>query len=202
MTGQQQFDASGFDDDLEDIATQVKAEDSGAGFNHHPRGKFQGIIEEVVSKAWQGQQMWVLRVGTSEGVAESTLWGWKPGEVAAAKAKAASGNVEDLQRVQATMARHKRLFVDVGLPEPETWAKGDNSIVGRIPELQGKRCTVVVQADKKNPTRDRVFINAPAPDHGGDHLSDPTAGPGLEAPDFAASGPGLNDMPFMRKEDF
>lgn len=192
---QQSYDASGFDDDLEDIASQAKAEDVPVGGGRHPRGKFQGIVEEIVTKTWQGQPMWVLRIGTSEGVGEFTLWGWKPGEVAQAKAQAQAGNVEALQRVQASMARHKRLFVDLGLQEPDTWAKGENSIVGRLMELQGRQCTLVVQPDRQKPDRDRVFINAPAVDGSG-HLVDPTAGPGLDAPDFGGKTPGLDDIPF------
>ena len=193
-----QFDASGFDDDLEDIAGQAKAEDAGPGFNRHPRGKFQGVIEEVKAKTGkQGQPLWEFMVATAEGQGQYTMWGWKPGEVAQAKAKASSGNVEDLQRVQAAMARHKRLFVDLGLAEPETWAKGENSILGRMGELIGRPCTLVVQADNRDATKDRVFINAPAADAG----DQPTA-TGLDAPDFGGGGtPGLEDIPFMRRLD-
>lgn len=193
----EQFDGTGFDDDLEDIAGQAKAEDAGNNFNRHPRGKFQGVIEEIKAKTTpQGQGIWELYVATSEGQGQFTIWGWKPGEVAQAKAKASSGNVEALQQIQAAMARHKRLFVDCGLQEPDTWAKGDNSILGRMGELIGRPCTLVVQADRRDASKDRVFINAPAPDGSGP-LTDPTAGPGLDAPDFGSGKtPGLDEIPF------
>lgn len=193
---EQTYDASGFDDDVEDIAVTAKAEDAGGGFNRHPRGKFQGVIEDVVSKLQQGQPLWELRIGTDAGTGQFTIWGWRAGEVGQAKAQAAAGNVEALQRIQAAMARYKRLFVDLGLPEPESWAKGQNSIVGRLMELVGCRCTLVVQPDRKDASKDRVFINAPA-DAGARDFADPTAGPGLDAPDLGGpSTPGLDGIPF------
>lgn len=188
----QNFSGKGFDDDLEDIASEAKADQAQSGFNRHPRGSFQGTVSDIVQKDLSGQPVWEILVQTDAGVGQFTLWGWKPGEVAQAKAQAASGNVEALQKVQGAMARHKRLFVDLGLQEPESWAKGPNSIVGRLGELRGCECTLVVQPDRKKPERDKVFINAPARDplEGAAHHP----GGGLDLPSFDGSD-SMGDVP-------
>lgn len=193
---QQHYDASGFDDDLEGIAGGAKAADAPTGPGRHPPGKFPGVVEEIIQKDWQGQPIWNFKIRTDVGVAEYALFGWKAGEVAAAKAQAQVGNVEALQRVQSTMARHKRLFVDLGLAEPEGWAKGPNSILARLGELIGCACEVVVQPDRRDATKTRVFINAPVANAAGVYY-DPSHGPGGGLPDFSAPGtPSLDDIPF------
>lgn len=201
----QQYDASGFDDDIEVVATEVKAEDALGGFNRHPRGKFPGVIQEVKLKTLpSGQPIWEISVQTDEGMGQYSIWGWKPNEVAQAKAQAQAGSPEKLQKVQAGIARTKRLFVDLGLAEPEGWAKGENSIVGRLGELVGCACTLVVAEDRsdknKDKNKDRVFINAPA------DAADPSYSQELPSVDESPFGggaqlPDIDQVPFMRRGD-
>lgn len=191
----QQFDASGFDEDIESLATGegARAADAPTGFTRHPLGDFQGKFEKLLKKNHNDMAIWEFTIVTDVGEAQYPIFGFKPGEAAAAKAKAKAGVDDDLKKIQQKIARTKRLFVDVGLEEPETWAQGDNSVLGRLEELIGRECTLVVRPNKKKPGEVMVFVNAPRDAE----LGGGAGGP--ELPDFSAGGPstpGLDDIPF------
>lgn len=193
---QDEFDASGFDDDLEDLAGQAKAADATTGFARHPRGKWAGVIGDITKKDVRGQALWEIEVATEKGIGVFTVWGFKPGEAAAAKAKAAAGDTKDLERTTKTIARYKRIFTDLGLPEPQGWANGPDSVIGSLGKLSGKACTLVVQEDRRDANKDAVFLNAPAGKAGlaSQEASPPSVGQD-DAPPYFGAPPGGDEPP-------
>jgi hypothetical protein len=95
-----------------------------------------------------------LHVESNSGKARVTIWKNSLLEIA---------NAKDEEKYIKSMGRLCRLYTDLGLAEPDgqTDEELENNIYGRLGEMIGKDCTLVVQSDKQDKTKVVSFINAP-----------------------------------------
>lgn len=174
--------------DINQLATETEAS---AGGGLAP-GEYPGVLEGPIQKTWEGKRFWEIPVNTPRGKTSISIWDFDQSDI-----EQAGTDLEFREKVQAKIARAKRLYVDVGvwsrdLAKSASWSGDDHSIVGCLSELAGRKCTVVVQRRANDPGKTNVFINAPKNET---PINQP---PTLEnhGSAFTGSVPSLDDIPF------
>lgn len=164
------------------LRDRVKTEAANGGYRRHPIGNFDATVTSVSEKEHEGRTLWEVHVESNSGKAKTTIWKNTLAEIR---------NQDDEEKWVKSMARLCRLYTDLGLAEPDgqTDEELENQIYGRLGELIGRACTLVVQKDRKNPDDVICFINAPK---GGAAQ--------VSAPPASAFGgqalPSVDDIPF------
>lgn len=164
------------------------------GFREHPVGTFAGVIESVNQKEHEGRILWEIHLRTEKGKPKVTIWKNMASEIDALASKFGDrGKAEE--RYVKHMARVCRLYADLGLQPVtgESEVDMEDQAYGRLGEMIGKSCTVVVQPDRQDPNKRAIFINAP---RGGATVSTSSD---LDLPTSAFEGqklPTLEEIPF------
>jgi len=140
------------------LDNMVKGASADSGYKQHPCGSFDGKVEEIKQKEIGGRPIWNVSVRTTEGLAQYTIWGFNQSDIAQAEV-----NQDKREKILKSITRTKAIYVDLGLPEPQAWSTGDQSVLGMMGQLKGRACTVVVQPNKYQPGKFVTFINAPNP---------------------------------------
>lgn len=134
--------------DIKSLWGRVKAEDAKTGYVAHPVGTYNGIVTGIEEKEYEGKAIYEMIIQTDVGIAKHGIWDLdeadyeKVGE----------------ERFLATLARYKKLVVDLGQVEPgsyEEWLRALGNTVG-------SSCSIKVVASNKKPGEVIVFVNAPS----------------------------------------
>lgn len=136
------------------LRDRVKSEAANGGFRRHPIGTFDATVDSINEKEHEGRTLWEVHIVSGSGKAKVTIWKNTLAEIR---------NADDEEKYIKSMGRLCRLYTDLGLPEPDgqTDEELENNIYGRLGELLGRACTLVVQADKRNQGEVICFLNAP-----------------------------------------
>jgi len=179
-------------------------------FTPHPNGEYNGMITGIIKKNPDenvNKTRWEFAVKTASGTARYTLWSFTEQEYYEAQSDAQKRDM-----MVNSIARTKRMFVDLGLNQPASWSQGADSILGMMGQLIGKRCWVVCRSNPRRPEYQQVFLNAPrdnVPDQPAPTIETPPAAsppaaqpptPGQQPPAQAgqpgSQGVSLDDIPF------
>jgi hypothetical protein len=169
-----------FVDGINQLARET-APAEGPSFTKHPDGEFNGMITGITKKGPDenvNKTRWEFAIKTASGTARYTLWSFTEQEWYEAQSDAQKRDM-----MVNSIARTKRMFVDLGLNQPSSWSQGADSILGMMGALIGKRCWVVCRPNPRRLEYQQVFINAPR-----DHVADQPA-PIVETPPVADPPP-------------
>ena len=148
-------------DFLDSVSVECEAAESKTGFVQHPCGSYAALVEGHTMKVIpSGSPVWELTIKTAHGIAQHSCWGFSSDDIQQARSSQTSRD-----RMMGTIARHKRLFVDLGVWTAEE-AKGKTwSLISTSWDLlTGKSCQLVVKPDHKKPGYTLTYVNAPT-DH-------------------------------------
>jgi hypothetical protein len=147
-------------DFLDQITNQADQE-SIPDFQPHPLGSYAGVVTEVKQKTIKDKPVWEIFVKTAHGVTNHNRWGFSPAEMSLGAQRTSAGEEQRDKMVQ-TVARHKRLFVEMGIfTAEEAKSVKWNDILGSWVKLQGRPCNIVVKPDQKKQGYTMSFLNGP-----------------------------------------
>lgn len=158
------------------IKDRIKQEAQEGGFRPHPIGTFPGEVVDVIEREWEGRIIFEIQCRTARGKAKTSIWKTTYDDIDSLIDGVRNKTREDAEDSYVkTIGRLCRLYKDLGLEEPD----GDDHVAieedayGRLGELIGQQCTIVVQENKTKPENPFVYINAPREEAEGAHRRAP-----------------------------
>lgn len=167
------------------------------GFRAHPLGEFPAIVEEVKLREHDGQEIYDIHMRTERGKPKVGIFKNTYADVDGRLLQICNGDRSQAEdRYVKAMTRLVRLYLDFGLPAPggDDYESFEREAYGRLGEIIGRSCTVVVQQDRKypkDPSKQAIFINAPR----GERVA-PPSGPVISSAFDELNPPPIDNPPF------
>lgn len=178
------------------LVDRIKAEGE-KSFVNHPVGTFDAVVEEIVEREWEGVPIYELMIRSQKGVAKVGIWKTVHADIDGRLSAGGGSHDEAEQKYVKALGRVIRLYRDLGLPAPhgETETAIEEQVYGRMPEMVGKACKLVVQPDRRDQNRVVCFINSAKKAEKGNGASVSSAPP-VAASGQAPAAMSLDEIPF------
>lgn len=150
------------------LRDRIYKEASEGGFRRHPNGTFPAEVIEVKEKDWEGQALIEIWLETPEGKTKKSIWVCRMKDIDGRLLERAKNRAEAEEWYCNTLSQVVRLYKDLGLrlPEGNSDEEFENEAWGRLGELTGRKCVVVIEnsrtrKDKSGNPEQNVYVNAP-----------------------------------------
>lgn len=146
------------------LRDRIKTEASEGGWKPHPVGTYIGEVEDVTEREVQGRIVYELKVRSQAGTASYTVWRNTFDEIEDRAAESWNGDIEKATDAYVkSIGRLLRLYSDLGFTEPDGQDQYEleQAAYDGLSALIGAACELVVQANRDEPQRPKVYLNAP-----------------------------------------